>query len=95
MLDYVNHDIAGCEQLKIAYDWKEHNQLVVHTKLRILAELTAKDPQPGKLTTEQVREAIKRLEDFVGILTDNLRTPGVLRTGTLPYRYSPGINGTI
>ena len=71
LLDYVNHDIEDSQHLDIDYNWQEDDQLVVRTKLRILEELTAKDSQPGKLTTPQIREAIKRLEDFVGILIDN------------------------
>ena len=71
LLDYANHDIEDSSSLDIDCHWQREDQLVIRTKLKILEQLTAQDSEPGKLSKGQIREAIKRLEDFVGILTDN------------------------
>lgn len=69
LLAYANHELDECERLQIQFNWKTENQLVVRTKVRFLEELTAKSN--GKLTKEQIKEALKRLEDFLEILEDN------------------------
>ncbi len=69
LLAYANHELENCDRLQIRVNWKTENQLVVRTKVRFLEELTAKSN--GKLTKEQIKEALKRLEDFLEILEDN------------------------
>ncbi|MGI2908823.1 NB-ARC domain-containing protein, partial [Tolypothrix sp. VBCCA 56010] len=60
---------------KIEYDWKEEDRanpkLTVETTLVALELLTQKDKYPGKLTKEQIREALNLLKDFLNILEDN------------------------
>lgn len=69
LLAYANDEIEDCHHLQIKVKWQKENQLVVETKLRFLEELTAKNN--GKLNKEQIKESIKRLEDFLEILEDN------------------------
>ncbi|MCU0568669.1 MAG: NB-ARC domain-containing protein [Oculatellaceae cyanobacterium Prado106] len=71
LLTYANEDWETEIRLPIRLNWQTERQLVVRTKVRFLVELTAQDTYPGKLTPEQVREALKRLQDFVGMLEDN------------------------
>ncbi|GBE94969.1 tetratricopeptide repeat protein [Nostoc cycadae] len=62
-LAYANDELEDGELYKIALNWETPQQVIVRTQLRVLAELSG-------LTKEQVREALKRLEDFLGILKD-------------------------
>ncbi|BBD62577.1 NB-ARC domain-containing protein [Nostoc sp. HK-01] len=62
-LAYANDELEDSELYKIALNWETPQQVIVRTQLRVLAELSG-------LTKEQVREALKRLEDFLGILKD-------------------------
>ncbi|MEH2144038.1 tetratricopeptide repeat protein [Nostoc sp.] len=62
-LAYANDELKDYERFKIDLDWKLPNEVIVRTQLRVLAEL-------GDLTKEQVREALKRLADFLGVLED-------------------------
>ncbi|MEH2238265.1 NB-ARC domain-containing protein, partial [Nostoc sp.] len=59
---------------KIEYDWKEEEsanpKLTVQTTLVTLELLTQKDKHSGKLTKEQIREALNLLKDFLKILED-------------------------
>jgi WD40 repeat protein len=71
LLNYANHDWDAEIRSPIRTHWQSDRQLVVRTKLRFVVELTAQDPYPGKLTPEQIREALRRLQDFLGILEDN------------------------
>ncbi|MEW6495861.1 MAG: hypothetical protein AB1589_25575 [Cyanobacteriota bacterium] len=50
-------------------------QLVVRTKLRTLEKLTEKNELLGKLTKEQIREAINHLKNYLKILADNRESP--------------------
>ncbi|MBD2356503.1 hypothetical protein H6G41_18040 [Tolypothrix sp. FACHB-123] len=63
------------DDFKIEYDWKQADspnpKLTIKTTLHTLEWLTQKDKYPDKLTTEQIREALKLLKDFVKILEDN------------------------
>ncbi|HAA33183.1 MAG TPA: hypothetical protein DCE56_42515, partial [Cyanobacteria bacterium UBA8553] len=75
LLAYANNELENCEHLQIQVNWQTENRLVVSTKVRFLEKLTAKSS--AKLTKEQIKEALKRLEDFLGILEDNrTRTQG-------------------
>ena len=73
LLAYANDELAGCDHLHphIQVHWRSQQELVVRTKVRFLEELTARDPYPGKLTGPQIKEALKRFEDFLEILEDN------------------------
>lgn len=71
LLSYAADELDDCTHLNIEVNWQTEKHLVVRTKLRILEQLTAKDRYNGKLTKAQITEALKRLEDFLGILQDN------------------------
>jgi hypothetical protein len=73
LLSYADDELEGIEQLRsnLKVNWQTEKQLVVRTKLRTLEELTEKDEQPGKLTKEQIREAINHLKNYLKILIDN------------------------
>ncbi|MEH2245447.1 tetratricopeptide repeat protein [Nostoc sp.] len=63
LLAYANHEIEDGERFKIDFDWQTSKQLLVRTQLRVLAELSGLDK-------EQVREVLKALAEFLGILED-------------------------
>jgi WD40 repeat protein len=71
LLAYANDELENCDHLEIQTNWQKENQLVVRTKVRFLEGLTARDPYDGKLNKEQIKEALKRFEDFLEILEDN------------------------
>ncbi|GAB4207733.1 MAG: hypothetical protein Fur006_65910 [Coleofasciculaceae cyanobacterium] len=75
LLAYANDELEGCDYLKIQVNWQTDKQLVVRTQVRFLEELTKLDSYEGKLSDEQIKESLKRLEDFVEILRDNRVTP--------------------
>jgi tetratricopeptide (TPR) repeat protein len=70
LLAYANDELENTECLPIKFNWKTENELVVETQVRFLAKLTDLDAYEGKLDTEQIKEAIHRLEDLK-ILKDN------------------------
>jgi hypothetical protein len=77
LLAYANDDLEDGERLKIQVNWYSQNRLIVKTKIRFLEELTALAPHGGKLNSEQIKEALHRLEDFLEILEDNrVKTQG-------------------
>ncbi|MFN6479224.1 FxSxx-COOH system tetratricopeptide repeat protein [Nostoc sp. DedQUE07] len=63
LLAYANGEVENSERFKIDFNWQTPKQLLVRTQLRVLAEL-------GGLEKEQVREALKALAKFLGILED-------------------------
>ncbi|MBD2042981.1 tetratricopeptide repeat protein [Microcoleus sp. FACHB-672] len=69
LLAYANNEYE--DKISIQHTWQCETQVVIRGKRRCLEELTLKDSYEGKLTAAQVREAINRLEDFLGILEDN------------------------
>lgn len=71
LLAYANDELENRDRIQIQANWQTENQLVVRTKVRVLEELTTLCQKDGKLTKEQIKEAIHRLEDFLGILEDN------------------------
>ncbi|MBD1942100.1 tetratricopeptide repeat protein [Coleofasciculus sp. FACHB-712] len=71
LLDYVDDEFEDGDKLGIDFNWQSETQLVIRTKRRYLEELTAKDKYEGQLTQAQVREALKRLEDYLKVLEDN------------------------
>ncbi|MCF4969773.1 nSTAND1 domain-containing NTPase [Nostoc sp. CMAA1605] len=59
----------------IQFKWSEedspHPKLLIDTKLRFLEQLTQQDQYEGKLSKAQIKEALKRMEDYLGILEDH------------------------
>lgn len=74
LLAYIDREYEEGDSIQIHFNWQSETQVVVKAKRRYLEELTRKDRYEGKLTSAQVREAIKRLEDFLGILEDHRTT---------------------
>jgi WD40 repeat protein len=74
LLAYANNELENCDHLQIQVNWQTEKQMVVRAKVRCLEELTVNDPYNGKLNNEQIKEALKRLEDFLEILEDNRTT---------------------
>lgn len=75
LLDYANDEL-DCDEVAldalrspIQTHWQTEQRLVVRTKIRFLEALTklAKTPLNG----EQIKEALRRFEDFLEILDDN------------------------
>lgn len=71
LLAHASDDLDDSSHLPIQLHWQTELRLVVRTKIRFLEELTAKDLYPGRLSRDQIREALRLLEDFLGILQDN------------------------
>jgi len=71
LLAYANDELDNRDRIQIQANWQTEKQLVVRTKVRVLEELTTLCQKDGKLTKEQIKEAIHRLEDFLEILEDN------------------------
>lgn len=73
LLSYAHDELEDAEQLhpNLKVNWQTEKQLVVITKLRTLEKLTEKDELLGKLTKEQIREAINHLKNYLKILADN------------------------
>ncbi|MEH2460465.1 tetratricopeptide repeat protein [Nostoc sp.] len=71
LLNYAHDEFEYSNvPLKIDFIWQTQTELVVRTTLRSLEALTANDKYPGKLTIEQIREALRLLQDFMEILED-------------------------
>jgi tetratricopeptide (TPR) repeat protein len=77
LLYFVNDELDECDRLDIKFRWQAKDsatpQLVIFTRLTALEELTKKDNYEGNLTKPQIREALYRMRDFLGILKDNRR----------------------
>ncbi|MBN8560761.1 MAG: HEAT repeat domain-containing protein [Leptolyngbya sp. UWPOB_LEPTO1] len=80
LLDYANDEL-DCDEValdglrsQIQTHWQTEQRLVVRTKVRFLEALTnlAKSPLNG----EQIKEALRRFEDFLEILDDNRPNKG-------------------
>jgi predicted NACHT family NTPase len=80
LLDYANDEL-DCDEValdglrsQIQAHWQTEQRLVVRTKVRFLEALTklAKSPLNG----EQIKEALRRFEDFLEILDDNRPNKG-------------------
>ncbi|AFY41701.1 tetratricopeptide repeat protein [Nostoc sp. PCC 7107] len=79
-LAYANDELEDSELYKIALNWETPQQVIVRTQLRVLAELSGFTQQQlkkqktkdkaDKAANNQAGEALKRLEDFLGILED-------------------------
>ncbi len=75
LLYFVNDELDEGDRLDIKFRWQAKDsatpQLVISTRLTALEELTKKDNYEGNLTLPQIREALYRMQDFLGILKDN------------------------
>ena len=71
LLTYVNDDLEDGHNLKIEFNWQSKTQLIVKTTIRHLEALVVRAVKDGKLTSEQIKEALKRYKDFLGILEDH------------------------
>lgn len=75
LLAYANDELELFDDyFPVQVNWQTEKQLVVRTKVRFLEELTALDTADIKLNKEQIKEALKRFEDFLKILEDNRTT---------------------
>ena len=80
LLDYANHEL-DCDETaleglrsQIQVHWQTEQRLVVRTKVRFLEALTKLAQSP--LSGEHIKEALRRFEDFIGILDDNRPNKG-------------------
>ena len=71
LLTYTNGDLEDCERLKIEFSWQSNNQLIVKTTVRYLELLVTRVFKDYKLTSEQIKEALKRYKDFLEIFEDH------------------------
>jgi len=75
LLLHATGEIEGSESLGVKCKWEPKSstasELVVETTLRALAALCAKALNGKSLTKAQIREALNRMEDFLGILKDH------------------------
>ncbi|MEM9922447.1 MAG: NACHT domain-containing protein [Cyanobacteria bacterium P01_D01_bin.50] len=83
LLAYANDELDVCDEAvvdairaHIQIRWLTEKRLVVRTKVRFLQELTSLQGVQTPLKAEQIKEAIKRLTDFLEILEDNRATRG-------------------
>lgn len=80
LLDYANDEL-NCDEMtldalrpQIQTHWQTEQRLVVRTKVRFLEALTKLANTP--LSSEQIKEALRRFEDFLEILDDNRPNKG-------------------
>ena len=75
LLHFANDELDECDRLDIKFRWDSKDstnpKLLIKTKLRTLEELTKRDNHEGSLTKTQIREALYRMQNFLGILEDN------------------------
>jgi hypothetical protein len=76
ILDVANK-LEIYENLGLRCDWKDtpNPKLTIKTTLRALEELIVRDRHAGKLTKQQIREALKQMENFLKILDDHRLPP--------------------
>ncbi|MBW4464098.1 MAG: NACHT domain-containing protein [Pegethrix bostrychoides GSE-TBD4-15B] len=74
--DALDCDEAALDRLRpqIQAHWQQERRLVIRTKVRFLEALSQLAATP--LNAEQIKESLKRLEDFVGVLEDNRPSRG-------------------
>ena len=73
LIAYANNDLDDCDRLQshIKIHWQSEKRLVVRTKVRYLEELTSLGENGVRLKADQIKEALKRFADHVGVLEDN------------------------
>ncbi|GAB1539202.1 hypothetical protein NUACC21_18670 [Scytonema sp. NUACC21] len=83
LLAYATDELGECNEValdalrpQIQTRWQTENRLVIGTKVRYLAALTGVELGQIPLNAEQIKEALKRFEDFLEILEDNRLSRG-------------------
>jgi WD40 repeat protein len=71
LLDFANGELATGYDLPIHIKWQTEQRLVVQTKIRYLEQITNQDYLSQALTKDQIKEALKCCNDFLGILEDH------------------------
>jgi energy-coupling factor transporter ATP-binding protein EcfA2 len=73
LLAFVNWEFESNFDIEFKWEAKESTspKVIFKTTLVALEQLITKDKYPGKLKKEQIREALKLLENFLKILKDN------------------------
>jgi WD40 repeat protein len=73
LIAYANSELEYCDRYEshIRVNWQTEKQLVVRTKVRYLEALIAETTTTEKLSSTQIKESLKRLQDFLEILEDN------------------------
>lgn len=71
LIAYANYELEDVEHIPIRVNWQTEKRLVIKAKVRFLQALTAQDNYEDKLTGDQIKEALKRFQDFMEILEDN------------------------
>ncbi|MGK7923317.1 MAG: tetratricopeptide repeat protein [Trichodesmium sp.] len=72
LLAFVNQELTDLSDVEIEANWQGKDaDLFVKTELKCLANLTEQYKNDGKkLTTEEIRDVLKQLEEFLQILED-------------------------
>jgi predicted NACHT family NTPase len=75
LLAYVNCEIEDVKGISLSHRWQdettEQPKLVIETQLRVLETLTVKDRHEGKLTKNEIRQALNQhFKNFLKILED-------------------------
>lgn len=77
LLTYANDELEDRYHLKIECNWQLKNQLIVKTTVRYLESLVSQVFKGEKLTSEQIKESLKRYKEFLEILDDHrMKTQG-------------------
>lgn len=71
LLIYASDDLENLDRFKIEFNWQSKNQLIIKTTIRYLELLVARTFKDYKLTSEQIKESLKRYQDFLEILEDH------------------------
>jgi predicted NACHT family NTPase len=71
LLTYASDELDDCDRLKIQINWQSKNQLIVRTTVRQLEFLIDRVFKDYRVTSEQIKEALGRYQDFLHILEDH------------------------
>ncbi|MEA5470047.1 NB-ARC domain-containing protein [Spirulina sp. 06S082] len=71
LLDFADDCLETEGVLKIHCNKQAPDRLVFQTKIRYLEQLTGMGDRANQLNSQQIKEAIARMKDFLGILEDN------------------------
>lgn len=78
LLAYANNELEDVDGISMSYRWKDETsaqpKLVIETKLRMVIELTNKDPRyEGRLEKDKISQALNHhlSENFLNILEDH------------------------
>ena len=83
LIDFANYELTDCEHLesKISVRWIDietrQPKLIVKTEIRFLAALVSPQKANDAKTKQHLKQDLRSLKDFLGILEDNRdRTQG-------------------